>query len=104
LYALGIVMFVALTGESPFATEEIGEAEIDWGSPAWRTVSEQGVAFVRALTDREAAKRPAAELALGDQWFKAMYPQWNKAPPAAQEVGPPEAPPDVTEDDDGFGW
>jgi hypothetical protein len=100
-------MFVALTGEPPFDLENLSQnvtsGKIDWGSPIWRAVSEQGTAFVRELMNPSDVGRPTAREAIGHSWFKAMYPQGNKAPAAAPEVAPLVVE-EVGEDDDGFGW
>ena len=76
IYSMGVTMYVLLSGESPFTTDDPVQQEIeitsgiyDFNSEAWDEVSSEAKDLIRLMMARNPEDRISAEDALSHPWF-----------------------------------
>ena len=81
VWSIGVILFVLLSGQQPFAAEdEEVEAQLvlrgrwTFGAATWRDVSSSAKGLVRAMLTGDPARRPTASEALQHAWFTAPEP------------------------------
>jgi CRP-like cAMP-binding protein len=82
VWSLGVVLYVILSGSHPFdpdneiSTDEellpqIVKCEYDFDSPVWSKISEDAKSLIRAMLDKDPAKRISAREILDHPWVKS---------------------------------
>ncbi|CAK83504.1 unnamed protein product (macronuclear) [Paramecium tetraurelia] len=77
IFSAGVILFVLLTGQMPFANYENSEellmsnyfCRIDYDKFHNKNISEQAQSLVKLLLEENVSKRPTAEEALLHEWF-----------------------------------
>ncbi|CAM9428899.1 unnamed protein product, partial [Hapterophycus canaliculatus] len=99
MWALGVVMWIMLTGQHPFgANSDLSEAEVaqrvtemEPDLKVLRHVSPEGKDLVRRLLARDPEDRPSARRVLSHPWLRAVVTR-SKAPNSATVVAPQRNP------------
>ena len=118
IYSMGVTMYVLLSGESPFSTEndeeqryEIVNGLYDFDSEPWDGISEEAKDLIRLMMAKDPSQRISIDAALNHPWFVQTYPEKDKPEIVRQCAGmftETEMEPHDDEwfdnDEDEFGW
>jgi len=92
LFSAGIILYVLLSGKSPFTGSNHGEilaknreCRFFFPEKYWGSISEEGLELVLRLTDSDPQIRPSAEEALRHRWFLVHHIPRS---PASLKVSP----------------
>lgn len=77
IWSVGVISYILLSGHPPFmgSTERetlqlVKDSDIAFPSPDWDNVSQEAMAFVSHLLQRDPEKRPTASEALEHPWLQ----------------------------------
>jgi serine/threonine protein kinase len=76
MWALGIIMFMCVTGKHPFiaphsdTSDNIQNQEIDFKEEAWKNISQIGMNFLKRCLLKDPEQRVTVDEALLHPWIK----------------------------------
>mmetsp|Transcript_74817 Transcript_74817/g.165214 ORF Transcript_74817/g.165214 Transcript_74817/m.165214 type:complete len:322 (+) Transcript_74817:74-1039(+) len=87
LWSFGVVVFLMLSGVSPFDAEtakqvakNVRKVNYSFSARSWEEVSQDGRAFIAALLQKDLAQRLTAAEALDHPWLKDLAPNSSDQP------------------------
>lgn len=77
IWSIGVILYVMLSGVFPFLGRgdesiivKVKKASVSFNGKPWENVSKEGIAFVKALMERDPDSRLSAQKALHHPWIE----------------------------------